>query len=148
MNYLYAIIIIIILHEVGHLFAALLLGIKVEQFVIFLNPFFSLIRFKIKETLICIGWVPFGGYIKIKERNVNKKKLIVFYCAGVFVNLAFGVAILKGTLINLTASYFRNDLHFANFYELTGFLSILIAILNILPLQGTDGHKVKKLLCP
>ena len=58
---------LVIIHEGGHFFFSRLFKVRVEKFYIFFNPWFSLFKFKPKnsETEYGIGWVPLGGYVKI-----------------------------------------------------------------------------------
>lgn len=58
---------LVIIHEGGHFFFAHLFKIRVEKFYIFFDPWFSLFKFKPKnsETEYGIGWLPLGGYCKI-----------------------------------------------------------------------------------
>ena len=56
---------LVIIHELGHFLFARMFGIRVEKFYLFFNPWFSLCKFKIGKTEYGIGWIPFGGYVKI-----------------------------------------------------------------------------------
>lgn len=56
---------LVIIHELGHFIFARMFGIRVEKFYLFFNPGFSLFKVKIGETEYGIGWIPFGGYVKI-----------------------------------------------------------------------------------
>ncbi len=56
---------LVIIHEFGHFLFARLFGIRVEKFYLFFNPWFSLFKFQWKGTEYGIGWIPFGGYVKI-----------------------------------------------------------------------------------
>lgn len=56
---------LVIIHEFGHFFFARLFGTRVEKFYLFFNPWFSLFKFKKGETTYGVGWIPFGGYVKI-----------------------------------------------------------------------------------
>ena len=58
---------LVIIHEGGHFFFTRLFKIHVEKFYIFFDPWFSLFKFKPKnsETEYGIGWLPLGGYCKI-----------------------------------------------------------------------------------
>ncbi|HPH63410.1 MAG TPA: RIP metalloprotease RseP [Paludibacteraceae bacterium] len=62
-----ALSILVIFHEFGHFIVARLFKIRVEKFYLFFNPWFSLFKFKPKnsETEYGIGWLPLGGYVKI-----------------------------------------------------------------------------------
>ena len=57
--------ILVVLHELGHFIPARLFKTRVEKFYLFFNPGFSLWKKKIGETEYGIGWIPFGGYVKI-----------------------------------------------------------------------------------
>lgn len=57
--------ILVMVHELGHFMFAKIFGARVEKFYLFFNPYFSLFKKKIGETVYGIGWVPFGGYVKI-----------------------------------------------------------------------------------
>lgn len=68
---------LVVLHEGGHFFFSKLFKVKVEKFFLFFDPYFHLFstkdkwflrffpRFKDKETEYGVGWLPFGGYVKI-----------------------------------------------------------------------------------
>lgn len=58
---------LVIVHEGGHFFFARLFKIKVEKFYIFFDPWFSLFKYKPKnsDTEYGVGWLPLGGYCKI-----------------------------------------------------------------------------------
>ena len=56
-------IVLILLHEMGHMVVAKLCGMRVERFSIFFGrPIWS---FRRGETEYGFGWLPLGGYVKI-----------------------------------------------------------------------------------
>src|SRR6478609_6467792 len=58
--------ILVILHELGHFWAARAFGIKVEKFYLFFDAWGKkLFSIQIGETEYGIGWLPLGGYVKI-----------------------------------------------------------------------------------
>lgn len=57
--------ILIIFHELGHFIPAKIFKTRVERFFLFFDPWFSLFKKKIGDTIYGIGWIPLGGYIKI-----------------------------------------------------------------------------------
>lgn len=57
--------ILVILHELGHFIPAKLFKTKVEKFYLFFDPWFSIVKKKIGDTVYGIGWLPLGGYVKI-----------------------------------------------------------------------------------
>lgn len=58
---------LVIVHEGGHFLFARLFKVRVEKFYIFFDPWFSLFKFKPKnsDTEYGVGWIPLGGYVKI-----------------------------------------------------------------------------------
>ncbi|MCI1680948.1 MAG: RIP metalloprotease RseP [Bacteroides sp.] len=58
---------LVIIHEGGHFLFARLFKTRVEKFCIFFDPWFTLFKFKPKnsETEYGVGWLPLGGYVKI-----------------------------------------------------------------------------------
>jgi len=108
--------ILVVLHELGHFIPARLFKTRVEKFYLFFNPGFSLWKKKIGETEYGIGWVPFGGYVKISgmvdesmdTEQLNKapeswelrskpayQRLIVML-GGVIVNVLLAIIIFIG----------------------------------------------------
>ncbi len=70
--------ILVTLHELGHFLTARLFKCRVEKFYLFFNPWFSLWKKKIGETEYGIGWVPFGGYVKISgmiDESMDKEQM-------------------------------------------------------------------------
>ncbi len=62
-----ALSLLVIIHEFGHFIWARVFKIRVEKFYLFFNPWFSLFKWKPKnsQTEYGIGWLPLGGYVKI-----------------------------------------------------------------------------------
>ena len=108
--------ILVVLHELGHFIPARLFKARVEKFYLFFNPGFSLWKKKIGETEYGIGWIPFGGYVKISgmvdesmdTEQLNKapepwelrskpayQRLIVML-GGVIVNVLLAIVIFIG----------------------------------------------------
>ncbi len=58
---------LVIIHEGGHFFFARLFKVRVTKFYLFFDPWFSLFKFKPKnsETEYGVGWLPLGGYVQI-----------------------------------------------------------------------------------
>lgn len=64
-QFIFSISILVVLHELGHFLPAKWFKTKVEKFYLFFDPWFSVVKKKIGETEYGIGWLPFGGYVKI-----------------------------------------------------------------------------------
>src|ERR1700754_3526367 len=70
--------ILVVLHELGHFLPARWFKCRVEKFYLFFNPWFSLFKKKIGDTEYGLGWVPFGGYVKISgmiDESMDKEQL-------------------------------------------------------------------------
>ena len=75
-----ALSLLVIIHELGHFLWARVFKILVEKFYIFFNPWFSLAKWKPKnsETTYGIGWLPLGGYVKIAgmiDESMDKEQM-------------------------------------------------------------------------
>lgn len=70
--------ILVTLHEFGHYITARWFKCRVEKFYLFFNPWFSLWKKKIGDTEYGLGWVPFGGYVKISgmvDESMDKEQM-------------------------------------------------------------------------
>lgn len=70
--------ILVTLHELGHYSTAKWFKCRVEKFYLFFDPWFSIWKKKIGETIYGIGWIPFGGYVKISgmiDESMDKEQL-------------------------------------------------------------------------
>ena len=61
---------LVILHELGHFWAAKSVGMRVEKFSLFFPP--TLFSVKRGETEYAIGAIPAGGYVKISGMNPSE----------------------------------------------------------------------------
>lgn len=102
--------ILVVLHEMGHFFPAKWFKCRVEKFYLFFDPWFSLFKKKIGETVYGIGWLPLGGYVKISgmiDESMDKEQMqlppqpwefrskpawqrLIIMLGGVTVNLILG----------------------------------------------------------
>ncbi len=63
LQFILILIVLVILHEMGHMFVAKWCGMRVERFSVFFGrPLWS---FRRGETEYGVGWLPLGGYVKI-----------------------------------------------------------------------------------
>lgn len=77
---IFSLSILVIVHEFGHFIFAKIFGVRVEKFYLFFDPWFSLFKFKPKnsETEYGIGWLPLGGYVKLSgmiDESMDKEQL-------------------------------------------------------------------------
>ncbi|MGZ5255554.1 MAG: RIP metalloprotease RseP [Flavitalea sp.] len=105
--------ILVVLHELGHFLPAKWFKCRVEKFYLFFDPWFSIAKKKIGETVYGIGWLPLGGYVKIAgmiDESMDKEQLkkpaepwefrskpawqrLIIMIGGVTVNLILGFLI-------------------------------------------------------
>ncbi len=75
---IFSLSILVIIHEFGHYITAKWFKCRVEKFYLFFDPWFSLFKKKIGETVYGIGWLPLGGYVKIAgmvDESMDKEQL-------------------------------------------------------------------------
>ncbi|MCD5384647.1 MAG: site-2 protease family protein [Candidatus Pacebacteria bacterium] len=112
--FLAVLVVLIVVHELGHFLAAKLFGIRVEEFGIGYPPR-ALTLGKIGETIYSLNWLPFGGFVKIfgeglgedvpeSERRralVSQKawKQAVVFVAGVTFNVIFAWVLFSASFM-------------------------------------------------
>jgi len=105
----------------------------VTNFCIFIDWKFTIIDWVYKGTRYSLGWLPIGGYIKIKDlfiytlvRKKRKEKMFVLF-AGSLMNVLIG------------AATFTISKEFA-------MLNFLIGFYNLLPFIKNDGYYIYRML--
>lgn len=108
--------ILVVLHELGHFLPARYFKCRVEKFYLFFNPWFSLWKKKIGDTEYGIGWIPFGGFVKISgmiDESMDKEQMklppqpyefrakpawqrLIIMVGGVIVNIILAIVIFIG----------------------------------------------------
>lgn len=69
---------LVVIHEFGHFMFARMFGIRVEKFYLFFNLWFSIFKFRKGDTEYGMGWIPFGGYVKISgmiDESMDKEQM-------------------------------------------------------------------------
>lgn len=108
---------LILIHEMGHFFAAKAVGIKVLEFSIFMGP--KLFSFTKGETTYSLRLIPMGGYVKMEgeeessddARSFSKQKLwkrAVVIAAGPVMNIV--LAYLLAAIVLGTAGFSTNKI--------------------------------------
>jgi regulator of sigma E protease len=108
--------ILVVLHELGHFIPARIFKCRVEKFYLFFDPWFSLWKKKKGDTEWGLGWVPFGGYVKISgmiDESMDKEQMklppepyefrakpawqrLIIMVGGVVVNVILAIVIFIG----------------------------------------------------
>ena len=71
---------LVLVHEFGHFIFARIFKVRVEKFYLFFDPWFSIFKFKPKnsDTEYGVGWLPLGGYCKISgmiDESMDKEAM-------------------------------------------------------------------------
>lgn len=123
--------ILVIFHEFGHFIIAKAFKTRVEKFYLFFDPWFSLFKFKPKnsDTEYGIGWLPLGGYVKIAgmiDESMDKEQMalppkpdefrskrpwqrLLIIVAGVVFNLIMAMGIYAGILFTWGEEYLPTE---------------------------------------
>ena len=117
------------IHELGHFFMARIFHIRVEKFYIFFDPWFSLFKFRHKDTEYGLGWLPLGGYVKIAgmiDESMDKEQMkqapkpdefrakpawqrFLVMIAGVVMNVLLAIIIYCGICYTWGDTYLANE---------------------------------------
>ena len=123
---------LVLVHEFGHYIAARIFKIRVDAFYIFFNPWFSLYKRKIGDTVYGIGWLPLGGYVSLNgmiDETTDKERIeqlkeepkpwefrskpawqrLIVMLAGVTMNVLLAMVIYTGVLYTWGESYVHGD---------------------------------------
>ena len=60
-----SLMLLVMLHELGHYVTARWFGVRVDRFFVFFDVKFAIWKKKIGDTVYGIGWLPLGGYVKL-----------------------------------------------------------------------------------
>ncbi len=106
---------LIVVHELGHFFAAKISGMRVDEFGIGYPPRAK--GWKFGETIYSLNWLPFGGFVKIYGEDdpegreseqvdtsrafssKNRALQALVLVAGVAMNVVFAWLLITGSLI-------------------------------------------------
>ncbi|NCN82872.1 MAG: RIP metalloprotease [Candidatus Pacebacteria bacterium] len=96
-----ALSVLIIIHELGHFFAARWRGIKVEEFGLGYPPL-AMKLFTWKGTVFSLNWIPFGGFVRMAGENdllltTKKQSKDSYYAASIPSRL---IVLLAGVTCN------------------------------------------------
>lgn len=121
--------ILVVLHELGHYLPAIWFKTRVEKFYLFFDPYFSLVKKKIGDTEWGIGWIPFGGYVKISgmiDESMDKEQMkqppqpwefrskkawqrLIIMVGGVTVNFLLGILLFAMIAFYWGESYLKTQ---------------------------------------
>ena len=119
--------ILVLVHEFGHFIFARIFKVRVEKFYLFFDPWFSIFKFKPKnsDTEYGVGWLPLGGYCKISgmiDESMDKEAMaqppkpyefrskpagqgLLIFFAGVLFNFLLGLFIYSMVLFTWVVTF-------------------------------------------
>jgi regulator of sigma E protease len=120
--------VLIVVHEMGHFFTAIWLGIKVEEFGIGFPP--RLFAIRRKGIDYSLNLLPIGGFVKITGENGDSDdpksfgkaaawKRIIVLAAGSFMNLVLALAIFTAMAVAGTREVNSTIAPSVGIYEIT-----------------------------
>lgn len=135
-----AILIAIVLHELGHGYAALWMGDTTAKRAgrLTLNPLAHLDPFGLLSMLIFkFGW---AKPVPINPDQFRKKRLGLFIVsiAGVTVNLILGLLSTFLTVYFMT----KGSKHLSLFFQVLMYYNVFFAVFNLIPIPPLDGSKI------
>lgn len=138
MIFILCLIIIIFLHEMGHLISAKLVGCGVDVFSIgFGKPLY---RKEIGKTIYQIAPILLGGYCKVEGETIASNS------PNAFSNLKYRhkvIMITAGCAVNIITGLIALGLIKLGIYNyplfLFGYLSVWLGITNLIPFPALDG---------
>ncbi|ARK10709.1 RIP metalloprotease RseP [Fibrella sp. ES10-3-2-2] len=115
------------LHELGHLVAARMFGMRVEQYFIGFPP--KVVSFRKGETEYGLGAIPLGGFVKISgmiDESLDTAQMnlppqpyefrakpawqrLVVMMGGIIVNIITGIVIFTALMYSLGSTYIANQ---------------------------------------
>ena len=159
---IFSLSILVIVHEFGHFIFSKIFGVRVEKFYLFFDPWFSLFKYKPKnsDTEYGIGWLPLGGYVKISgmiDESMDKEQLaqpvqpyefrskpawqrLLIMVAGALMNFVLAFFIYSMLIFAWGDKYIQIDktpLYFSNTAHKVGFQDGDIIL-------AADGEKLKR----
>jgi regulator of sigma E protease len=146
---LFILSVLVILHEFGHYIPAKIFKVRVEKFYLFMDPWFSIFKKKIKDTEWGIGWLPIGGYVKLSgmiDESMDAEQMaqpaqpwefrskkpwqrLIIMLGGITVNIILAwflftmVYTIYGQNYPATEKYQKNGLAFSESAQAAGFVN-------------------------
>ncbi len=120
-----SLMLLVMLHELGHYVTARWFGVRVERFFVFFDAKFAIWQKKIGDTVYGIGWLPLGGYVKLSgmiDESMDTEQMksepkpwefrtkpawqrLIIMLGGIFVNIVLAMIIYAALLITKGESY-------------------------------------------
>lgn len=120
-----SLMLLVMLHELGHYVTARWFGVRVERFFCFFDVKFAIWKKKIGDTVYGIGWLPLGGYVKLSgmiDESMDLEQMkqepkpyefrvkpawqrLIIMLGGIIVNIVLAMIIYAGLFISQGENY-------------------------------------------
>ncbi len=101
--FIIVILVLVVIHELGHFFVAKSFGVRVDEFGVGYPPRAGKL-FTWKKTLFTVNWLPFGGFVKIFGEEASDDttgsfayqkmwKRVLIIAAGILANMLLAVVL-------------------------------------------------------
>lgn len=158
-----SLMLLVMLHELGHFIPAKWFGVRVERFFCFFDVKFALWKKKIGDTIYGIGWLPLGGYVKLAgmiDESMDTEQMkqsaqpwefrskpawqrLIIMLGGVTVNFLLAILIFTGLLLKNGEQY--TDVNKLNNGIIIDSSQVKVGLeIGDLPI-GVDGKKMESL---
>lgn len=119
-----AFVLVIAVHELGHLLSAQWFGVAIKTFAIGFGPEAKELFYR-KGIRYVLNWIPFGGYVEFYDRKeiANRKQIaldeirpwqrLVVFASGPLINIVFGCVVASGMF------YYYGDRVYDNGFVIT-----------------------------
>lgn len=116
-----------LIHESGHIIVMKMIGMRFRRIQIF---FVNLVEINFNTFVLAFGLIPVGGY-------TLPDKLDWDYCP----SYKRAWVLLAGAVFNIIAALIAFKIDGAFWFDFAAF-NLAKGILNLIPVPGTDGHKL------
>lgn len=125
-----AFVLVIAIHEFGHLISGQFFGAAVKSFAIGFGPEAKVLFYR-KGVRYVLNWIPFGGYVMFYDREeiFNRKRRtlddlspfrkLIIYLSGPLINIVFGAIIATGTIYYVGTQVYDNGFFVSEVYPNT-----------------------------
>lgn len=142
-----AFILVIALHEVGHVFFGQILGFRLRSVTILIPLKKSILKIRFRNVDYILGWLPLGGYTQFWDKSNEVWKWVLMFSGGCIFNFIYGFSILSPeNMKNYITAMIGLNVYDFTFLQQSAFISIILGVINLIPSPLTDGGQIVKIL--
>jgi len=142
-----AFILVIAMHEAGHVIIGQFLGFRLRSVTIMIPYKKAILRIRVKGVEFVLGWLPLGGFTQFYDKAMEQWKWILMFLGGCIFNLVWGFSILSPEDVkNYITAMIGMSAYDFTFLQQSAFISIILGFINLIPSPMTDGGKIRYIL--